>query len=471
MEQTYNLTQGKSSKLILNFFIPLLLTNLLQQIYNFADTAIVGKGLGDNALAAVGNMSSVTFLIIGFTVGMTNGFSVLIAKSFGADDYPTLRKTVVTSVKLAIAIAVSLTVISTLFLKQMLYIMQTPAKILSDSLAYGYIILGGLTATIGYNLFAAILRALGDSRTPFYSIIISTIINIILDCVFIFGMKTGVSGAAIATIIAQIISAVICFAKIRRIEIIRISHEDMINDISIYTNLLKNGLPMACMNSVTAVGCVVVQYFVNGLGVAYTSAYSACSKYLNMFMMPGLTAGLTMSSFTSQNYGAGKYERIQEGLFTCLGIAFIAYILLGSVMVFFPRTLAGFMITGDEPLALATEFLPICGVMLFAVDFLFVFRNGVQGMGHPFIPMCSGILEMFIRISVIVVFIPRLQFKATALAEICAWSGALLLNVCAFTIILHRNMAISREYSPAQTRSFSWLHIYLPHHGNHVRHH
>ena len=195
---------------------------------------------------------------------------------------------------------------------------------------------------------------------------------------------------------------------------------------------------MAAMNSITAVGCMVVQYFVNGMGVIYTSAYSACSKYINLFMQPACTAGNTMSSFTSQNYGAKKYDRIISGLKICLSIAAISYIVLGSVMVFFPQMLASLMLNGNEQIKLAAGFLVKCGFMIFAVDFLFVFRSGCQGMGKPMLPMLSGILEMVLRISIIATLISRIGFDATVYAEIAAWSGALALNIAAFTYYISK---------------------------------
>ncbi len=440
MARTYDLTEGKVSKLILAFYFPMLFTNLLQQIYTLADTAIVGKGLGDNALAAVGNMSSLTFLIIGFSLGLTNGFSVTIAQNYGARDYGRMRKAIASSIKLAVIIAVLLTALSVIFLKDVLILLDTDKKIIGDSLLYGYIIFGGLFSTIAYNLCASVLRALGDSKTPLIAIIASTIINIGLNSITVFLMKAGVEGPAAATIIAQVVSAGICYAKLRKIEIVRLSHEDFATDLSMYGNLLKNGAAMALMNSITAVGSMVIQYFVNGLGLAYTAAYSACSKYLNLFMDPACTAGFAMSSFTSQNYGARKYSRIREGLRVCLVIAFITYVSLGSIMVFLPETIAGFMLNEQESIKIAAQFLPICGVTIIAVDFLFVFRSGVQGMGFPFIPMCSGIAEMIMRIVVIVFFIDTLGFRATAYASAAAWIAALLLNGCAFAVYLRRKL-------------------------------
>lgn len=440
MARTYDLTEGKVSKLILAFYFPMLFTNLLQQIYTIADTAIVGKGLGDNALAAVGNMSSLTFLVIGFSLGLTNGFSVTIAQNYGAKDYSRMRKAIASSIKLAVIIAVLLTAFSVIFLKDVLILLDTDKKIIDDSLLYGYIIFGGLFSTIAYNLCASVLRALGDSKTPLIAIIASTIINIVLNSVTVFLMKTGVEGPAAATIIAQIVSAGICYAKLRKIEIVRLSHKDFATDLSMYSNLMKNGIAMALMNSITAVGSMVIQYFVNGLGLAYTAAYSACSKYLNLFMDPACTAGFAMSAFTSQNFGAKKYSRIREGLKVCLIIALITYVSLGSIMVFLPETIAGFMLNEQESIKIAAQFLPICGITIFAVDFLFVFRSAVQGMGYPFIPMCSGIAEMVMRVSVIVLFISELGFRATAYASAAAWIAALLLNGIAFVVYLRKKL-------------------------------
>lgn len=438
MAQTYDLTKGKVTPLILKFFLPMFFTNMLQQIYIIADIAIVGKGLGDNALAAVGNMSSLNLLVIGFSMGLANGFSVSIAQKFGAKDYPRLRSSIASSVVLSAFITIIITALSTLFLPEFFALIQTDQSIMKDSLKYGYIIFGGLAATMAYNIFSSILRALGDSKTPFIAIVISTVINIILDSVFIFILNTGVEGAAAATIISQILSAVVCLLRLRKIDIIKLEAQDFKNNSNMYKELLKNGLPMALMNSITALGCMVVQYFVNGLGVAYTSAYSACSKYINLFIQPSCTAGFAMSSFTSQNYGAGKYRRIQEGLKVCLSIAFISYLIIGSVMCFFPETLAKIMLTGEEPIALTMEYLPICGIAFLLVNFLFIFRSAVQGLGKPIIPMISGIIEMLMRIAVIVLFINKFGYKATAYADVVAWIGAVSLNFTAYIVIINK---------------------------------
>lgn len=457
MKQTVNMTEGKVSLLILKFFFPIFLTNMLQQLYNIADTIIVGKGIGDNALAAVGNMSSLSFLIVGFASGLSSGFSILLAQHYGAEKYDELRKTLASSIKLSVAISVILTAGSVAILRPVLVMMQTSPVIMKDSLVYGYVVFLGLSATIAYNLCACILRALGDSKTPFIAIIVSTVINIVLNCIFIFAFHWGVFGAAIATVLAQIISTMVCLVKLKKIDMIKLARTDFSKDIALVMELLRNGIPMALMNSVTSLGCMVVQYFVNGLGVAYTSAYSVCSKYINLFMQPGYAAGLTMSAFTSQNYGAEKYTRIREGLHVCLGIALISYVILGSVMIFAPYTLAGMMLTGKEPIALAVQYLPICGFMLFAVDILFVFRSGCQAMGRPTVPMISGIVEMVMRIMVIVLFVSKIGFAATAWADAIAWIGALVLNFIAFEIILNKKIREKRETGQLQKKWKSYL--------------
>lgn len=457
MTQTYDLTKGKPTGLILKFFFPMFFTNMLQQIYTIADTVIIGKGLGDNPLAAVGNMSSLTFLIIGFSAGLTNGFSIKIAHYYGADDKDKLRCSTASSVMLSFIIAVILTAISVIFLKPVLTLMQTSELIISDSLTYGYIIFGGLIATIAYNLCASILRALGDSKTPFYAIIVSTIVNIVFNFVSVYVLKSGVEGPAFVTIISQLISAVICFNKIRKIDIIRITVKDLKNNGKMIINLLQNGIPMAIMNSITAVGCIIVQYFVNGMGVIYTSAYSACSKYINLFMQPACTAGYTMSSFTSQNYGAKKYDRIMSGLKICISIAAISYVILGSIMVLFPQVLASFMLNGEEQISLASQFLTKCGYMIFAVDFLFVFRSGCQGLGKPLLPMISGVVEMVLRVFIIVVFTNSTGFITTAYAEIAAWIGALAINIGAFAYYMNKKTALdfTHVYGKSKKKSIN----------------
>ncbi len=455
-------TKGNPVKLILSFYWPLLLTSMLQQFYNFADTWIVGKGLGDNALAAVGNMGSLFFLIVGFSFGLANGFGVSVAQSYGAKDIEKLRHRIAGLIELGVILALFLTFFGVGFLPFALRILNTDVLIFEDSLKYGYIVFGGVASGICYNISGAVLRALGDGKTPLKAIMVSSVINLSLDSLLIFKFKTGVEGAAIATVCSQVISAFICIGRLRKIELIKLEKEHFINDRKTFFELLKNGLPMAFMNSVTAVGCMVVQSFVNDYGVIFTAAYAACSKYINLFINPASTAGNAMSAYASQNYGAGEYRRIKDGLLVCLGIATGTYLLLGIAMFMAPEFLAGLLLTGQDRIALAAEFLPLCGIMMIFVDVLFVIRSCVQGMGKPLLPMLSGILEMFIRIFVISYFIGKIGFKATAYAEIGAWIGALIMNAYALrtelmplllkTVGITGNKAVQHRYMRRRRR-------------------
>ena len=440
MSRVKDMTQGKISSIILAFYFPLFVTNMLQQLYNFVDATIVGKGLGSYSLAAVGNMGSITFLIIGFSIGLANGFSVLIAQSFGAGDHVELRQRLGALIKLSTVMTLVLTLISIGGLDVFLRLLRTDASIMGESLTYGYILFGGLVFTIAYNMSACVLRALGDSRTPLLAIVVSSVMNLALDSLFIFVFRWGVAGAAIATVFSQLVATLICLRRLASIEMIRLTKENFKNERSVYTTLLKNGIPMAIMNSITAIGCMVVQYFVNGLGVACTAAYSACSKYLNLFMQPACTAGHAVSAFAGQNSGSGRYDRVRSGVFVCVGIALVTFLTLGSLMMFAPEWLAGIMLSDAESISYTVQFLPTCGTMIWTVDLLFVVRSTLQGMGKPFIPMLSGILEMALRVSVIILFSGSIGFISTAYAEICAWTGAMLLNLVALYVQLRAKL-------------------------------
>ena len=438
MAKTYDLTDGNVPKLILRFFFPMLLTNLLQQAYSMADTMIIGKGLGDQALGAVGNLSSLTLLLIGFFTGIMGGFSVIIAQHYGSGDRRALRRSIALTCKISAVLCVVLTVIGVLALRPILLLIRTGDEILDASLLYGYIIFGGLTVTAAYNLCSGILRALGDSHTPFVAIIVSSGVNIALDGILIFGFRTGVEGAAYATIFSQALSAFICYRKLRGIDMIRLCREDFRNDTGTYRELLRNGLPMAYMNSLIAIGCMIVQGFINNLGVVYTSAYSACSRYLNLFILPGVTVGFAVSTFTGQNYGAKKPERIREGIRFCALLLILFYLLTVAVVCPFAETLAGAMLNESETIRLTAVYLRIIAFSLFLANFIFLLRNCVQGMGHPLIPMCSGIAEMVLRIPIIMYFLPRAGFQVAAWAEVAAWVGSLALNGSAYVAYMHK---------------------------------
>lgn len=436
MTTTQNMTEGNSYKILLRFFVPMLFTNLLQQAYSFADTVIVGKGLGDNALAAVGNISSLSLLIIGFSTGITAGFSVIFAQKYGSHNLFELRKSIASSLLLTVLLSLLLTWVSLCTIKTFLSAIDTPDAIFRDSLTYGSVILGGLTATMTYNLLSGILRALGDSKTPFLAIVVSSLFNILLDCVFLFVLHMGVVGAAIATVLSQAVSAFLCLWKLRKLPELKLTRADFHISFSLCFELLKNGISMACMNSVTAIGCMLVQTYVNGLGVIFISAYSACNKYINLFMLPSVTVGFALSSFIGQNYGAKKQNRIREGVRFGVIIAFISFITLGLALFSFPEFWSSLLLNETDTILLVAQFLRIIGGLFLPLNLLFIYRSTLQGMGKPFIPMCSGILEMLLRILTIVLFLPKYGFIVTAYAEVIAWIGALGLNYVTYRIFV-----------------------------------
>ncbi len=424
-------TKGSITKNLLLFFFPLLLTNTLQQAYTFADTVIIGRGLGDDALAAVGNFGTFSFFITGFSMGIMNGFSVNFSHAFGSGNMTELRKTFGNAVILAVIVTAVLTAAGSALLYPVMRMMRTSDTIMHDSLVYGYIIFGGLFAAVFYNLCSALLRAVGDSRTPLTAICISSLVNIVLDLLFVYVLKTGVSGPAFATVFSQLVSGLICvyrLAKSKTVSLRGLSRNDLSLNGASAKSLLKNGIPMACMNSVTSVGCIFVQGCINGFGAAYTSAYSVCSKYLNLFMLPGITAGFTSAAFTGQNCGAGDLIRIRKGTKISCVVAAVSALLLGSVLFTFPEQLARLMLSGEEAVACTVMFLKRFAFFLVLLNLLFVFRNTVQALGKPLVPMCSGIAEILLRIPVIMFGLPLIGFKAAAYAECAAWAGALAIN-------------------------------------------
>lgn len=410
-------TKGSVTKSFLMFFFPMLFSNILQQVYSLADMIIIGKGLGDNSLAAVGNFTTLSFFLTGFIMGITNGFSVNISQACGEQDFSKLKKIIASSIKISAVFAVLFSAAGLLLLKPILQIIQTDDDLLNDCLAYGCVIFSGLLITVAYNLLSSILRGIGDSKTPLLAIIVSSALNIILDLLFIFVFKFGVAGPAFATIISQFISVAICYFRLYRMNELKINKHDFIFNFRLAVDLLKNGLPMAFMNTITSVGCIFVQSCINGYGIVYTSAYSVCNKYLNFFMLPGITIGFAISSFSGQNFGARKYGRIRSGTKTAGIMALLSALLLGIILFFFSDSLAKFMLTGQEAVDYASIFLKFLALFIVLLNLLFVFRSCVQGLGKPVIPMCSGIIEMIIRIPAVYFGLPVFGFAAAIYAE------------------------------------------------------
>lgn len=426
---TKNMTTGNPVKLILIFSIPLLIGNIFQQFYSMVDTVIVGRYLGVDALAAVGSTTSFGFLVNGFVMGMTSGLAVLTAQKFGAKDEVGLRKSVASSLILSLITAVIFTVISILSARPILKLMNTPENIIDDAVTYIVIIYAGIIATVCYNIIASILRALGDSRTPLYFLIISSVLNIVLDLVFIINFSMGVGGAAYATIISQGISGILCFIyAYKKYKNLRLKKADFKVDKSYYTTHLKISIPIALQFSITAVGIMIVQSALNIFGSVVIASYTAASKVLQIVMQPAITFGVTMATFCAQNLGANNYKRIKEGVKKGAYISIISSIIAALILVLGGKFFVGIFIENPdaEILAYAQEVFNYSALFFIPLGLIFIYRNALQGMGQSFVPMMAGVYELGAR-SLVAFTLPKfIGFTGICLSDPIAWIAACL---------------------------------------------
>lgn len=424
---TKDMTDGSSMKLILGFALPLLAGMLFQQVYSLVDMIIVGRTLGVNALAGVGATGSINFLIVGFCLGVCNGFALPVAQRFGAKDYDGLRRYVGNSAVLAAALAAVVTVLTVALCRDILTLMHTPSDIIDLSYRYIVIIFAGIPATMLYNLLSAHLRALGDSVTPVIFLICSAVLNICLDLFFIVVLRRGVSGAAIATILSQCVSGLLCLALIAyKFDILHPKKSDWIPEKTYIRNLLYMGLPMGFQYSITAIGSVILQASVNSLGSTFVASMAAAGKISMFVVCPFDALGSTMATYAGQNVGAGKLDRLNRGLrsATILGAVYSAAILV--VLFFFGKDMIHIFLSPDEQnvetvLTLARQFLITNAVFYFPLALVNIVRFLIQGMGFSVLAVFAGICEMIARTLVGLCFVPVFGFSAACFANPLAW--------------------------------------------------
>lgn len=422
-----SMTSGSPVKLILRFSMPLLLGNLLQQAYNMIDSAIVGQILGVSALSSVGATSSVQFLVLGFCIGICAGFGVPVAKYFGAKHFGRLRICVTQAFLLTGLFAVILTAGTAFGCHGILHLMSIPKALYGGSYTYLLIIFLGIPFTLFYNLVASIMRALGDSRTPFIFLAVSAVLNIFLDLLFIAVIPMGVAGAALATILAQGVSGISCyiFAR-RRYEVFRFTRKDVkINPYAV-RELLLMGVPMGLQYSITAIGTMVMQAANNGLGELYVSAFTAGSKIKQLAMCPFDAIATGVSVFCGQNLGAGQTKRIRSGIFTgvALGVGYGA--LIGLVLMFFGKVLVLMFVKPDETevIRYAGKYLFCLGMFYWSLGILNICRMTIQGLGYSAVAIFSGFIEMAARILICINFVPKYSFQAICFTDQTAWVTA-----------------------------------------------
>lgn len=453
---TKDMTSGNPMKLILAFSIPILLGNLFQQFYSMVDTAIVGRYVGVEALAAVGSTGSLTFLIIDFALGLTAGFAVPIAQTFGAGDHKRMRHYVAMSVYLCIFLTVILTALSVWLTRPLLELLHTPADIIDDAYTYLVIIFAGLGTTVFYNMIAGILRSIGDSKTPLYFLIVSSIINIVLDLVFILNFNGGVAGAAYATVIAQGISGLLClWVAARRYPILHLSKEDFKYEMQSILKLIGIGLPMALQYSITAIGCMIVQAAVNSLGSITVAAFTAASKVEQLAMQFFKTLGMTMVTYTGQNLGAGKPKRIQSGVRMGMLLCVFCAVISGFGLYFYGEILSGFFVPASEESAAvisgAQTYLNIAILYFIPLGAIFVYRNSLQGMGEGLITMLAGMIELISRTIVAVCFTASLGYAAICYASPTAWVSAGVFLVVIYWFKMNKMLKASHTTQNAQS--------------------
>lgn len=433
-----DMTGGSPLKLILNFTIPLLLGNLLQQTYTLVDTAIVGKFLGINSLASLGASSSVIFLILGFCIGCACGFGIPVSQKFGAQDYSAMRRYVVVSIWLTAFISVIIAITTCIYCRRILELMQTPSPIFKEAYYYLFFLFVGVPCTFFYNLFSSIMRALGDSKTPFWFLLFSTILNIILDLFFILALKWGVAGAAIATVISQGLSAVLCIIYMyKHFPILATSRKERRFNVDYATRLLWIGIPMGLQFSITAIGSIMLQSANNALGTACVAAFTAGVRIKMFFICIFESLGIAMATYTGQNYGALKPKRIWSGIKASILLMTIYAIFSMTVVWTGAARLVMLFVDPSETeiISLAVQFLDTACYFFPVLGLLCIFRYTIQGAGFTTLALFSGVSEMIARALVSLYAVPEWQFTAVCFGDPTAWIAADLFLIPAFAYV------------------------------------
>ena len=437
---TRDLTEGRPLKQIVFFALPLLFGVLFQQLYSFVDTAVVGHFLGAERLAAVGATGSVNFLVIGLCLGLCSGFSIPVAQAFGAKNEPEVRRCVFHAVVLSAVLSVVFAAASTVLCKPLLRLMNTPEEIIDHSARYISIIFASIPFCILYNMAGGSLRALGDSRTPVVFLVLASLVNIVLDLFLIIVCGMDVAGAAVATAVSQLLSGIGCvIVMIRRFPVLHLGKEDRHFDVRLARKMLGTGLPMGLQFSITAIGSVMVQWSVNGLGVNAVAAVAGAGKLSMFFACVFDALASTMATFAGQNIGARKLDRIHQGL-RCTSLLGIVYCVLAfTVAALFARPLLGLFIDADaspEVTAMGIQYLTVNAAFYIPLLFVNIVRLSIQGMGYTRVAMLAGLSEMIARTAVALFIVPAFGFSGACFANPAAWVMAdLFLFPCYFRIM------------------------------------
>lgn len=430
--RTKDMTQGSPTRLILFFTLPILAGNIFQQLYSLIDTLVVGRVEGVTALAAVSSAGWLDWTLLGLAMGLAQGFAIQIAQCFGAGDHDDLRRSLGQSLTLSVIVVVVLEIIAQLLLRPVLTLLNSPPDTYELSCTYLRIIFGGLPVVMGFNLLAGFLRSVGNSRTPLIAMTSAALCNIVLDILFVAFFGWGVVGVATATVISQGISCIICLVSVLRLPVLRISRSHLRLTRDVTTRLMRLGIPIAFQNFIISVGGLVLQGVVNAQGFIFMAGYSAASRLQGLIELAGTALSAAVGTFTGQNIGARRLDRVKLGLRKSVQISAVLALIMGSIVLIWGKPMLRLFIQDDpaiveQVLTYGYRFLIFMGSGLIALYMLFTYRSTLQGLGDTFIPMISGIVELFMRIGGALLLPLFMGEWGIYLAEILAWIGAAVL--------------------------------------------
>lgn len=435
------MTSGNVFQNIMFFAIPLFISNFFQQCYNIGDTMIASHNLGESALAAIGLTGSITGLVIGFANGMNSGYGVLISRSFGAKDEEQMKSVVAWSFLLNLALAIVFTALTLVFTRPLLHLIQTPEDIFEEAYIYIRVVLGGMAATLFYNMASGILRAVGNSRTPLYFLIFSCSANLLMDFFFVMVLHVGVAGIALATVLAQVLSTALCFLHIARsYRFLLPSKRHFAYQPRLISELLSTGLSMGLMNSIFSMGSVILQGSINTLGTDIIAAHTAARKVVLIANMPLASIAGANATFVSQNYGAGNMKRIKEGIQKSSLISFIWSAIFLIVLLLFSRPIIYALTGSSKPVIMdnAMMNLRINMIFFFPLGVLLILRTSLQGIGHKILPLVSSSLELIFKVLAAFVFVPLWGYFGASIAEPFTWVICMVFLLISFVRIMKK---------------------------------
>lgn len=445
-----NMTEGRPVPLLIRFALPMMLGGVFQQFYTVVDTMVVGKALGVNALAAVGATDWFNWTILGILISFPQGFAIQMAQEFGAERYRELRRVIAHSTVLSAIAAVVMAVAGQVLTNPVLHLLSTPDDIFDPSVTYIRVIFLGIPIVMAYNLFGSILRSLGNSRTPLIAVIVSSFTNILLDLVFVLVFHWGIGGAALATVIAQLLSTIVCFLAVRKIPFLSFQREDFQMDWQLSKKLLYLGLPLTLQYTLIHIGGMILQAVINGFGVLFIAGFTATNKLYGMLEIAASSYGSAMLTFAGQNLGARNIKRIKQGQRSSIMIGLITSVVIAIFMLVFGKIILSWFISGtpeevNETIRIAYQYLTLLSIALPTLYILHITRSCVQGMGNTMLPMISGFAECAMRLLSALILPMFMGEFGIFLAEPFAWIGADVILITSYFITIRK---VEKQFAP-----------------------